>query len=517
MELNPGKQLFIDDFFIESMQGARRVLNRPEKLTVDQPLEIHLDQPWEDVSAHHQRTVYIEDEQRFRLYYNSWIDERMLVCALDSADGLHWIKPSLGLVDFGGSTANNITNCPPGGLIIWWDPHEADLSRRWKRIDNKPTGTGDDGSPAWMVYVSADGYDWRALPPGAHSTQPMLFNFGAPASGFGGTIDPDAPYVFYSQRGSGRRTRVLGRRDSADFVNWSGLRTVIDQDLQDPPGTEFYAAGFDPANRTDGGLRTLMLHAFYTDVEEPYRIQGPAAYWGAEAGGPSALPARVDGFVDTQLAVSRDTVNWTRWREPFLERGAAGAWDWGMVYGDAPIVHKDRLYFFYGASAQSHNGRTSKPSEGRYPRLKSWGKGLCVLRPDGYVHVEAASFAPGLLTTHRFRQAAGGRVSVNADASSGYIRYELLEDTGAAIPGFGVADCNPIRADTLAGELSWQGVPGWPAVGEPKRRAGLEDLSDGEFYIKIRFHLEPGAKLYSLTLNPPGVAVWGVPVPGRID
>ena len=40
MELSPGKQLFIDDYFIESLTGARRVLNPPHKLTVDEPLPI---------------------------------------------------------------------------------------------------------------------------------------------------------------------------------------------------------------------------------------------------------------------------------------------------------------------------------------------------------------------------------------------------------------------------------------------------------------------------------------------
>ena len=40
MELFPGKQLFLDDFFIESLCDARRVLNRPVKITVEQPLEL---------------------------------------------------------------------------------------------------------------------------------------------------------------------------------------------------------------------------------------------------------------------------------------------------------------------------------------------------------------------------------------------------------------------------------------------------------------------------------------------
>jgi len=87
--------------------------------------------------------------------------------------------------------------------------------------------------------------------------------------------------------------------------------------------------------------------------------------------------------VDTQLAVSRDTVSWTRWRQPLLERGEPGAWDWGMLYGDAPILHRDQLYLFYGACAQSHNGRTAFPAEGRYPAGKSWGRGRPCCGPTG--------------------------------------------------------------------------------------------------------------------------------------
>ena len=72
-----------------------------------------------------------------------------------------------------------------------------------------------------------------------------------------------------------------------------------------------------------------------------------------------------------------------------------------------------------------------------------------MLRPDGYVSVEAESYAPGVLTTHRFRQESGGTVTVNADASAGELRYEVLEDTGAPIPGFTAAECDPIRTDAF--------------------------------------------------------------------
>ena len=92
-----------------------------------------------------------------------------------------------------------------------------------------------------------------------------------------------------------------------------------------------------------------------------------------------------------------------------------------------------------------------------------------MLRPDGYVSVEAESYAPGVLTTHRFRQESGGTVTVNADASAGELRYEVLEDTGAPIPGFTAAECDPIRTDTFDTPLTWRGGAGWPGLSEERQ------------------------------------------------
>ena len=516
MELSPGKQLFIDDYFIESLDGARRVLNQPQKLTVDEPLSIPFDRPWESQLAQPGRVIYDEQERRFRMYYRAWTGEQTLLCALDSSDGLNWERPELGLVEFDCSTRNNITNAHAQHLSLICDPYEQDETRRWKQVDNQLSGADESGAPRWQAHFSQDGYNWHRFPEDRHSQQKMLFNFGSPAETFGGVIDPDAPYLHYSQRGSNRRTRVLGRRDSQDFLNWSGLRTVIEQDLLDPPGTEFYSAGFDPINRTDGGLHVLMLHTFQTDLSEPYGIADAERYWGAGETGSAALPARVDGFVETQLAVSRDTVSWTRYRHPFIPRGVADAWDWGMVYADGPILHDNQLWFFYMAGNLTHNGFSAQPWQGPYTTPNRRGKGVARLRPDGYVSVEAESYAPGVLTTHRFRQEQGGQIRVNVDASAGELRYELLEDTGRPIPGCTAADCDPIRADTLDGQLSWNGKPGWPPVSQD-RMSRYPQLAQSEYYAKIRFHIAPGAKLYSLTIDPPDVTLWRVKLKSRLD
>ena len=78
------------------------------------------------------------------------------------------------------------------------------------------------------------------------------------------------------------------------------------------------------------------------------------------------------------------------------------------------------------------------------------------------------------------------------------------------------ADCDPIRADTLDGQLSWNGKPGWPPVSQD-RMSLYPQLAQSEYYAKLRFYLAPGAKLYSLTIDPPDVTVWRVKLKSRLD
>jgi hypothetical protein len=259
----------------------------------------------------------------------------------------------------------------------------------------------------------------------------------------------------------------------------------------------------------------MILRVFLTDPAEPYLVADAPD---SQAPGRTLKPTpiRGDGFVDAQLAVSRDTVSWKRYREPFIPRGEPGAWDWGMIFADAPVLHDGKLCLHYSGSNLTHGGRSPRLLEAPFSTERRTGRGLAVLRPDGYVSVDATSFAPGILTTHRFRQESGGTVRVNVDASAGQLRYELLEDIGASIPGFTLDDCDPIRLDTLDQALSWKGVPGWPGV-SAERSARFPSLGKGGVYVQLRFYVYPGTKLYSVTLDPPEVTMWRAKVTGGVD
>ena len=83
-------------------------------MTVEEPLDIVLDQPWEAEQVQFSPAVYDESTGRFRLYYSAWIDGEQLICALDSDDGLSWERPSLGLVEWGDRRVTTSPTVPVG-------------------------------------------------------------------------------------------------------------------------------------------------------------------------------------------------------------------------------------------------------------------------------------------------------------------------------------------------------------------------------------------------------------------
>ncbi len=118
MELSPGKQLFVDDYFIESLDGARRALNRPRKVTVEAPLSIPFDQPWDANFSQPGRVIYDESKRRFRMNYRAWTGDQDFLCALESDDGLNWERPVLELVEFEGWKSRLVRELQSAGYEV---------------------------------------------------------------------------------------------------------------------------------------------------------------------------------------------------------------------------------------------------------------------------------------------------------------------------------------------------------------------------------------------------------------
>ena len=73
-----------------------------------------------------------------------------------SSDGVHWVKPSLGIVSVGGSTANNVLMSHgegEGNAGVWRDVADVNVSRRWKAFGLRSGALASDVGVMW----SADG------------------------------------------------------------------------------------------------------------------------------------------------------------------------------------------------------------------------------------------------------------------------------------------------------------------------------------------------------------------------
>ena len=106
-------ELMADDYLIDTISGNLELeLHEP----VPREVAIVHDAPWEgNTSGYH---AVFKDGDIYRMYYRGTHDDRPfggsgathpeVICYAQSDDGITWTKPDLGLVEFDGSTQNNI-------------------------------------------------------------------------------------------------------------------------------------------------------------------------------------------------------------------------------------------------------------------------------------------------------------------------------------------------------------------------------------------------------------------------
>src|SRR5262249_59357349 len=106
-------EMFVDDHLIERLEGGANLkLHAPSFKGV----AVSFDNPWEGPCTGF--ATVIKDGDLYRMYYvgipfRVYSDNQdTTFCCAESRDGIIWVKPRLGLVDYKGSRANNI-------LLAW--------------------------------------------------------------------------------------------------------------------------------------------------------------------------------------------------------------------------------------------------------------------------------------------------------------------------------------------------------------------------------------------------------------
>jgi hypothetical protein len=262
---------------------------------------------------------------------------------------------------------------------------------------------------------------------------------------------------------------------------WTQEELILEADEEDGPAADIY---FIQVSR-------------YAD-----RYIGiPAVYQRA-----ACLDPVLRGTIHGQLATSPDGRKWKRvcQGEQFLSLGEPGTWNSGMVCPICgPYIIEGRLIYYYSGQLTRHDEPT--------PENHFRGCGLAWLRVDGFTSLDAGPDVGTMLTVPFWPR--GKYLYINADASGGEVRVEVLQDytyvelkdyeRGEEGRGlFRVENCIPLKSDSTRHRVEWKNgenfvdlfPPGWNSPGAPEELEGRLHFSKRA--IALKFYLT-NAKLYS--------------------
>ncbi len=280
------------------------------------------------------------------------------MCYAESKDGVTWMKPELGLVDFNGNTKNNI--CLIEGdphsmtrvndfLSVLYEPNEPDPAKRYKcayiahmPIEDVKGGRSKVGpnEKRWGSFVtatSADGLKWKCVgdrPANAGGERfevSGLYRFGDFYYATGQLLSPWS----WRPDGSDIGRDMLAYR-SPDFVSWSKAKALSyarPGQLSNPSvkGQQMHMG----AGLWNRGNVMVGLHGMWQDAE-----QAP----------PKGKSWNLGVRVDLGLVVSNDGVHF---REPvpgfqIIPRGEEGEWDdVAILQGHAFVNDGDKTMIWY--------------------------------------------------------------------------------------------------------------------------------------------------------------------------
>ena len=482
LEIGCDRQLLIDNQVVEDVWQAPRQIHHPRKHP-DNPLVVG-DQPWEAGRVSLYGSVAPRPEGGYRMWYNTFgrtlrtdpntSSHTYRVCYAESEDGIDWHKPSVGLWDWRGSLENNLVLCEnmvtedgqpmtnhsgTQSFCLLADPGPAADDGLLHAITKAVPPDAPEGPPGGFSLrvkggichmVSEDGLRWRPHPErylliAGHSDTPNNIHWNPGLGQYMCFVRPN------NYAGPVKRRSAVSL--SPDLVHWTQSRIVGFGDELDPTD-QIYGMGVFPYE----GMWLGLLHLYKTP----------------------------EGFVELQLAHSRDGLHWERlpMRQPILPRGEEGTWDaMGHYTACRPIAVDDELRLYFCGMDTRHSAQAGHLSIG----LASW-------RLDGFVSRRA--LAEGEVLTRPFR-CAGERLYVNCGARpEGALRAEVLAvDTESedqlnstrVAEGYGRDDCVPFGDDdSVDAEIRWK---------EGRNLAPLKGR-----VIRLRFCLSY-ADLYSFQLR----------------
>ena len=229
-----------------------------------------------------------------------------------------------------------------------------------------------------------------------------------------------------------RRISIVTSRDLEHF---EPAVTVLQPDVFDPPGTEFYSMPVDPYEDMYIGL----LHVFSTDLfEEKNRV-------------------KMAGRMQTHLTYSYNGLNWYRSpREAFIPTREYGELGGGQVYAMEMLrTLDDKLLFLVHGSWGEHASYPDMQKAGFNTR-GVFAPMLYDMRLDGFCSMKTWG-KDGLLRTKTVIPQSG-ELSLNVRTTKHTaVRVQILDGvTGEPLPGYTLDEAIPMTGDYLFAKPRWQ-------------------------------------------------------------
>jgi hypothetical protein len=447
IDIGTRRELFVDQHLIDRLEGVRLQLHRPLRREV----VFRTDAPWEGNGSAYQSVF--QDGDRFRIYYrgghhpnskayqtnkNSW----ETLCLAESKDGIHWTRPELGIVEFQGSTKNNLIldeamvrdiGGSPAHTAVFKDTNPDCPDQELYKIvivGSKPRGL--------YLMVSADGirFQLKSNKPfttaGAFDSQNLMFwdSVGEVYREYHRSFDKGV-----------RGIMTAASQDAGSFPKpqWIEYPGAAEQALYTNQVQPYYRAphifmGF-PMRYNDRGWSKSMTELPGLEGRRFRAEQHPR--YGTTV-------------TDAAFMTSRDGVTFHRWGEAFIRPGPARKDTW--VYGDN---------FVFWGMVQTKSHLEGAPDEISLYATEGYWEGAhtsfrrYTLRLDGFVSAQAPLSGGALVTKPLTFD--GSQLEINFSTSAaGSVRVEIQDAADKPIPDFTLDDCQVQFGDQIDRVVSWK-------------------------------------------------------------
>jgi hypothetical protein len=410
-------EMFVDDWLLDRKQNVSLRLQTP----IRREIVLTTDKLWEGPNSAY-FTVF-RDAARVRMYYRGAVpsdnSDQQLTCYAESADGIHFTRPDLGLYEFEGSKQNNIVyrGVEAHNFAPFLDANpNAKAAEKYKALG----GVGG----RLFAFGSPDGLHWQKLDPHAVMTKGTFDSLNIAL--WDETAHVYRSYSRYFRGGGYKGHRDIQSCTSRDFIHWDEPRPnayIIGGSTNLPPLEHFYTS----ATTLCPGANQIYLAFPKRFVPERTKLAGYSS----------------PGVSDAVFMTSRDGRTWDRrfleaWVRPgpdphnWTQRSNMPAW--GIVETD-PDEFSMYISEHYGWP------------DHRLRRLSIRRHGFASL------HAEASG---GECTTRSLILRGSNLVLNYASSAAGSVQVEIQDETGKPIPGFSQHDMMPLFGDELDAVITWQ-------------------------------------------------------------